>query len=93
MNGGTCKDMTSGYICTCREGFSGKDVAGAWVGALGDVTVGRCLVWVEDVAVPSAQGPSAVSWLPGLELTAGGSLPMSTPPSRPVLHLHFCFLS
>lgn len=24
MNGGTCKDMTSGYICTCREGFSGK---------------------------------------------------------------------
>lgn len=40
MNGGTCKDMTSGYICTCREGFSGKDVAGAWVGALGDVTVG-----------------------------------------------------
>uniref|UniRef100_A0A8B9EVS5 Neurogenic locus notch homolog protein 1 n=1 Tax=Anser cygnoides TaxID=8845 RepID=A0A8B9EVS5_ANSCY len=61
MNGGTCKDMTSGYICTCREGFSGKDVAGAWVGALGDVTVGRCLVWVEDVAVPSAQGPSHAS--------------------------------
>lgn len=24
MNGGTCKDMTSGYICSCREGFSGK---------------------------------------------------------------------
>lgn len=27
MNGGTCKDMTSGYICTCREGFSGKGAA------------------------------------------------------------------
>lgn len=27
MNGGTCKDMTSGYICTCREGFSGKGIA------------------------------------------------------------------
>uniref|UniRef100_A0A8B9P6V7 Neurogenic locus notch homolog protein 1 n=1 Tax=Apteryx owenii TaxID=8824 RepID=A0A8B9P6V7_APTOW len=25
MNGGTCKDMTSGYICTCREGFSGPN--------------------------------------------------------------------
>ncbi|EPQ17444.1 Neurogenic locus notch protein like protein [Myotis brandtii] len=22
VNGGTCKDMTSGYVCTCREGFS-----------------------------------------------------------------------
>lgn len=24
MNGGTCKDMTSGYICTCRVGFTGQ---------------------------------------------------------------------
>lgn len=24
MNGGTCKDMTSGYVCTCRAGFSGS---------------------------------------------------------------------
>lgn len=24
MNGGTCKDMTSGYVCTCRAGFSGQ---------------------------------------------------------------------
>lgn len=24
MNGGTCKDMTSGYVCTCRMGFTGQ---------------------------------------------------------------------
>lgn len=24
MNGGTCKDMTSGYHCTCRTGFTGQ---------------------------------------------------------------------
>lgn len=24
MNGGTCKDMTSGYHCTCRVGFTGQ---------------------------------------------------------------------
>lgn len=24
MNGGTCKDMTSGYVCTCRVGFTGQ---------------------------------------------------------------------
>lgn len=24
MNGGTCRDMTSGYHCTCRAGFTGK---------------------------------------------------------------------
>lgn len=24
VNGGTCKDMTGGYVCTCREGFSGE---------------------------------------------------------------------
>lgn len=26
MNGGTCKDMTSGYVCTCRVGFTGQFV-------------------------------------------------------------------
>lgn len=24
MNGGTCKDMTSGYVCTCCMGFTGQ---------------------------------------------------------------------
>lgn len=24
MNSGTCKDMTSGYVCTCRAGFTGQ---------------------------------------------------------------------
>lgn len=24
MNGGTCKDMTSGYVCTCCAGFTGQ---------------------------------------------------------------------
>lgn len=30
VNGGTCKDMTSGYVCACREGFSGEWAGGSW---------------------------------------------------------------
>lgn len=100
MNGGTCKDMTSGYICTCREGFSGKGLRGALgghprdTGQAGDSSVSwwRPQLWVGDVAVPPAWGPSA-----GLELRAGGSsrvmgglLPPSPCPHSPLApaHLH-----
>lgn len=38
-NGGACRDMTSGYVCTCREGFSGER-AGPGGGLWGDP---RCL--------------------------------------------------
>ena len=64
VNGGTCKDMTSGYVCACREGFSGE-----W---------GRFLVpaqalgatWSPDTGLPSrtpvAPGPAGVgSQVPG----------------------------
>lgn len=40
VNGGTCKDMTSGYVCTCREGFSGEPAQGA-LGAGGGARTGQ----------------------------------------------------
>lgn len=46
VNGGTCKDMTSGYVCACREGFSGE-----WAGrSCCRARAGTC---------PRARGPPA----------------------------------